>query len=264
MNGDARAEGNMTNGQSIPKTEYEMIDLTPFPDMRLAHDFYESVLAPSFPRDEIEPLRGLTDALSKPPESRPRIVLALDKSRNVVGGIVGEWYPHSRVLLIAYLATRPDLRGSGIGYRLTKVVSDWALERRSALIIAEIEPPDRSPVAEAYGDPVARLRLFDRLRGRVLDMPYWQPRLSPDRNRVPLLLVAFHIDSDACDQEENEMSIPADLISIFLDEYFSACEGEEEGVARGLEYSRMQNFLQGTSSVSTMPVKEYLRMHGYD
>ncbi|MFJ4643211.1 hypothetical protein ACIP6Q_06690 [Streptomyces bobili] len=81
---------------------------------------------------------------------------------------------------------------------------------------------------------------------------------------MPLLLVAFHTNPDASDREGDEIPIPAGVMAIFLDEYFSACEGEKGGFGGDPEYLRMQKFLQGAPSIPAAPVKEYLKMKGYD
>ncbi|MES4904504.1 MULTISPECIES: GNAT family N-acetyltransferase [unclassified Streptomyces] len=252
----------MVSGDSEASSEFELWDLIRNPDKGLARDFYDNVLLPSFTRDELIPREELEEALTPMQGMEASILLALDGSQNVVGGVAAEWYRRSRVLLVSYLAVRPSCRGSGIGSRLGKVVPEWVRERSPLLTVGEVEPPNRIDIATDHGDPIARLRLFSRWQGNVLRMPFLQPRLAPDRQRVPLLLVAFYLNPAASRREGNDVLFSSAVLASFLDEYFAACEGEGREFMKDPEYVRLQNFLRSSQLVLAVPISDYLEVHG--
>ena len=133
--------------------------------------------------------------------------------------------PRVDVVLLEYIAVHPDFRGHGIGSALLRAETPrW--NQDTTLVLAEVEDP-RGHQPSQYGDPTARLRLYDNVGARLLPLRYFQPALRPDVARVPdMLLLAL---GDRPDEAE------CSAVVGFLDEYFTGTEGAE-AVRRDADY----------------------------
>lgn len=182
---------------------------------------YDDVLAPSFPHSERVTRAEFLDSITDPDGSMC-VFAALDAAGEIVGGIVGEWFAECRVLLVSYVAVAPGLRGGGVGSRLiTESLSRWWSRFEPLLILGEVEDPRVHPATD-YGDPVARLRLYDRLGALVLPVPYFQPALHDDSDRVrDLLLMVFAADASYL----SDGHVDASVVRVFLQQNLRACEG---------------------------------------
>ena len=218
----------MTAEHPRPGTDIRLVNVGPDFDRAVLTRFYTEVMEPSFPPAELMPLAALEQALASQEDQTTKAVLALEASGRAVAGVVGEWYSTSQVLLLAYLATHPDLRGQGIGTRLLQEAAPrWYEEFKPRLSIGEVEDP-RFFAATATGDPGARLRLYERLGASLLDMFYFQPRIIRGGWRVyGMLLLAFQVDSAIVTAVGDGRVIDGRVVAAFLDEYFIACEGQE-------------------------------------
>lgn len=184
---------------------------------RAVPDFYRSVMVPSFAADELESEEELMNGLRS---GRSRVLTAADEDGTVLGGAVGECFPRSGVVLLAYLAVRPGGRGSGAGSVLLRAARDaWTAELSPRLIVLEVEDPRDFAGSESFGDPVARVRFYERHGARALPIPYLQPALGPDTARVPGLMLMVMGGSAAAATVEGK------LVSDFLTEYFEEFEG---------------------------------------
>jgi hypothetical protein len=140
-----------------------------------------------------------------------------------VGAALGEHYGSSNVVLLAYLAVRADCRGSGIGGALLgRALPAWRERFAPAAILAEVEDP-RGRGAGPHGDPVARLRFYERAGAKVLPLRYFQPSVGRGMPRVHGM---YLICLDAWRQ-----AIPKDVVIAFLDEYMEVAEGHEAATA---------------------------------
>jgi GNAT superfamily N-acetyltransferase len=155
-------------------------------------ELFNEVLAPSFPPEELCSLEDLQTMII---EGHPTLI-ALDDDDRVIGGAVGEWEPEPRVMLLSWLAIRPGIRGGGIGGALLSAATEaWSTDFAPCIVIAEVEDPAAHKGSEATGDPVARLRFYQRRGARALDMPYFQASLGEGLPRVPdLLLMVLHTE----------------------------------------------------------------------
>jgi GNAT superfamily N-acetyltransferase len=181
--------------------------------------FYNEVLRLSFRPEELVSVDDLLAACRAERSRVPGILALVDGGP--VGGILGEYYPDSGVLLIAYLAVRRGGRGGGVGATLlAEARRRWQASHRPTLVLAELEGL-HSPSHPGYGDPAARLRFYDRCGARLLPVPYFQPALRPGLPRIPgMLLIGFGAGSDPAPDR-----VPAATVRAFLEEYFTDCEG---------------------------------------
>jgi GNAT superfamily N-acetyltransferase len=184
--------------------------------------FYNQILRPSFPVDELidlDELQGIADS------DTGSVWLAEDAAGKILGGAVAECDESVRVVLLGYLAVRPGMRGGGIGGLLYLAALDcWRQRFSPCLILAEIEDPAVHSGSNAYGDPVDRLQFYVNRGSRVLDFPYFQPALDPDRRRVSgLLLIVLHADPEFAAADD---TIDASIVRRYLEDYQIRYEGK--------------------------------------
>jgi GNAT superfamily N-acetyltransferase len=197
---------------------FELRDLVRAPDPELLAAVYERVLAPAFDEDELESLEEITEQVAD--GTRLRMLAALGPGGEPVGAVTSDWYPDAGVLLIGYLAVSAASRGGGVGGRImSRALAGWTDELRPELCLAEVEDPRFFPVTE-HGDPSARVRFYERLGGRIVALPYFQPRLAADTNRVHHLMLMSLLPQSA---DANQVRTAP--LATFLDQYFSSCEG---------------------------------------
>ncbi|BCJ37443.1 hypothetical protein Athai_49460 [Actinocatenispora thailandica] len=209
---------------------------------------YTDILQPSFPPAELVSLAGLRDAITA---GRATLTVALDATGLPWGAAVGEWYEPARVVLLGYLAARPGSRGRGVGGQLLEEATrTWSERYRPCLVLAEVERPDRHRASLAHGDPVGRLRFYQRYGASALDLPYFQPALRSDEDRAyGMLLVALHVEQE---YRRGERAVDAEPVRRFWFDHLAATEGAPvDGAAR-----RMAAAL-GAERVALRPLDEY-------
>jgi GNAT superfamily N-acetyltransferase len=135
-----------------------------------------------------------------------------------VAGMVTEDYLDGRVVLLGYLVVAATARNAGLGARLLAEVVEAPAGGAPPLVLAEIDDPRFHP-SNDMGDPVARVRFYDRAGARLLPLPYAQPSLRPGSPRVDnLLLIALGT---------TEPWVDGPTVAAFLTEYYEGCEGED-------------------------------------
>ncbi len=178
---------------------------------------YRTVLVPSFPPDELVGREVL--GTGQGPDGVDLGFVAFEADEPV-GCLLGEHYPAGDVVLIGYLASRPDRRGRGLGRALlTTALQVWERAIPSAVVLLEVEDP-RWYTRTPYGDPVARLRFYARAGARLIDIEHVQPTLEPTAARVPHLLL-LAVGATATEVERT-------VLHAFLTEYFAVCEAEPD------------------------------------
>jgi GNAT superfamily N-acetyltransferase len=184
---------------------------------------YDEVLRPGFPPNELVPYDMLAQQAAQDP---PKIkIMAIDENGIISGAIVGQWYAKSRVLLIAYLAIRQDLRGNRIGTNLIQsAVAGWAEELRADLIIAEVEDPAYFE-GRPGEDPQGRLRLYHRFGARRIDTEYVQPELNPGTGRVKGMFMIVAPSPKLVESPDGTAKVSSRIVTDFLAEYFASAEG---------------------------------------
>lgn len=157
---------------------------------------YRDVLAPMFPADELDSLENIRTGLSKGTFSVYALydkLAATDATEVVMAGAVGQWFAEHKVMLLSYLAARSGGQSKGYGSQLlAAALKGWAEGFTPQLILAEVEDP-LVHKATQYGDPRARVKFYERFHGLELQIPYFQPRFTADRQRVMnLMLVSLY------------------------------------------------------------------------
>lgn len=234
-------------------------DLDVDPDDELIDRFYREVLAVSFSADELGDAKAFAAGVRGEGDAVVLASVALGRDDGVLGGVVGELFSRERVLLLAYLAVRPDLRGHGIGTLLMEHVAPrWHARPDVDLAVAEVHDPRHW--SEVAGEEAhARLRLFDRLGARVLGVPFVQPALGPGRARVPgFLLLAFHVDPSVEVEHDGATAVPSSLVARFVRRYFEETEGAADPA--DLQLASLLERIDEHPEIQLFPVAEYDRI----
>lgn len=189
-------------------------------DFRRVPELYREVIAPSFPPDELETEEELMRGLRS---GRSRVLIAVSQDDAILGGAVGDYFPRSNVMLLAYLAALPGCRGKGVGSALLRAARQaWTAELNPRFIALEVEDPREFTGSAEHGDPVARVRFYERHGVRTLPIPYLQPALGPDTARVPglMLMVLGGVGNSS-----SARTVDGRQVTAFLVEYFETFEG---------------------------------------
>jgi GNAT superfamily N-acetyltransferase len=157
------------------------------------------------------------------------VEVAEDEGR-VIGGTIFSYVVRSNCGFSEYIVTHPGVRGRGLGRTLfdhRKAVLDGEAATRgqsacSGLFI-EADNPRRTPAhfveaeRETALDTVERLRLFDHLGFRRVDLPYVQPPLASGKQAIDYMDLLF-----AAWQPPSLLQIPADWVFDTLEPVWSA------------------------------------------
>ena len=225
-------------------------------DDALVDRLYQDVLAVSFSSDELDEADVFAEGMR---EGGTLASVALGEDGSVLGGVVAEVFADESVLLLAYLAVRPDLRGRGIGTRLMEHVGPrWYVRTDVELAVAEVHDP--RPWSNVDGeDPAGRLRLYDRMGARVLGVPFVQPALGPGRARVPgFLLLAFHVDPSVELTDDGGSAISSGLVSRFVRRYYEETEGTPD--PSDSQLNELMRRIEERPTIPLLPIAEYERI----
>jgi GNAT superfamily N-acetyltransferase len=216
---------------------------------------YDEILARSFRPAELESRAKVLKALTGD-NPVPGGLLAVNEAGLIVGAIIGDWFSDCRVMLISYLAVRPEFRGCGIGkLLLAEAFALWRKRFAPALILGEVEDPRyyREHDPTGFGDAEARLRLYGALGARILVMPYFQPALSRHQPRVyNLLLMVFQANPSVM---KGDNAVDGKIVSCFVEEYIA----RSEGLADDNEANTLREALRGNSGIRLLPPADYFR-----
>ena len=225
-------------------------------DAELLEELYRNVLQPSFSVDELETLESMLSRLEAEDETTLLAAVAVDGAGNVVAGLVGELYPDVKVLLLGYVAVRPDVRRRGVGSQLIlQVVPRWYARADVRLALGEVHDPRFWPQAPDE-DAISRLRLYGRLGGRLLDVPFVQPALDAQRQRVRgFLLLVTYVDHTVSIERDGRTYIPADVVSEFIQSYFATVEDAERPY--DLELAALVARTEARPQIALLGIDEY-------
>jgi GNAT superfamily N-acetyltransferase len=167
----------------------------------------------------------------------------------ISAGLAFEYFPKSRCGLLTYLAVRPQYRRRGLARtlvnRATTILADDARRDGGTLqaVLAETESPRLISPAESSIPPFERLKVFENLGARWIDIPYVQPALTPGGSRCRhLLLVAFPL------LEGHPPSV--DAILAFLEELYQGLGVVEP--LRDPDYLAMRRALNDTLGLKSL------------
>jgi hypothetical protein len=154
-------------------------------------------------------------------------------------------------MLLGYLAARPGSRGRGVGGQLLEqAVRTWSERYKPCVVLAEVERPDKHRASLTHGDPVGRLRFYQRYGASALDLPYFQPALRADEDRAyGMLLIALLVEQQF---RRDERSVDADPVRRFWFDHLGATEGSPVDAA-----ARRMAIALAAGRVTMRPLEEY-------
>jgi hypothetical protein len=183
-------------------------------------DFYQRILLPHFRADELDSREVFEAGLKS---GRTKALVARLPDGTIAGGALGDLFPRSRVLLLSYIAVPAAGRGIGTGSVLIKAVTDvLGAAWRPPLMVMEVEDPRHYGSDPSLGDPEARVRFYERLGARTLPVPFFQPVLGADGERVRHLLLMVFGGTDA---PPGTRQVDGEIVESFLTEYLEGIEG---------------------------------------
>ena len=234
-------------------------DLDVDPDPELLDRFHREVLAVSFSPDELDDAAAMQRRLRGDADSRLLASVALGPGDAVLGGIAAEVYADEGVLLLAYLAVRPDLRGRGVGAALVEHAGRrWFDDPAVRLALGEVHDPRVWP-EQADEHPGRRLRFYGRFDARVLGVPFVQPALRAGRPRIRgFLLLAFHVDPSVEVRRDGDSAVCSEIVSRFVRRYYEVSEGAEP--PHDAELARMLALIDEQPAIPLLPVADFERV----
>jgi hypothetical protein len=252
--------GDGSSQSHDPSTAPTLVfDLAHRPDATSLLDrLYREILVPSFRRDELDPYEMMASSLTEDAPTTD-IAAAWKDPGEILGAIVGDWFPRDRVYLLSYLAVRAGQRSGGAGTSLMQQLPIWSRARGALVTLAEVDDPRQHVADPSIGDPLARLSFYRRFGAQLLDLPYFQPRLTAKGQRAHgMLLLAFDVDPDAF-VDGPDLALRGDIVEGFLRRYFADAEGWDE-TKDDPDLARLLDRASSAAGVRLLPVEQYIKV----
>lgn len=183
---------------------------------------YDAVLAPSFGPAELPPRDEFLDGTAG---ADVAVLQASDTGTGTVVGcsVVALEQGSRAVALLAWLAARPGARGSGTGGALLDAAIEAARTGGADLLLAEVEDPRQHTGSGDHGNPWRRLEFYARRGLVLLELPYFQPPISPDQARVPHMLLLAQVLREGADAPDALRTV----LTAFLQAYVPRLPGDD-------------------------------------
>ena len=213
---------------------------------------FDTVLAPTFLHDELEPYEEFEAKLE---DDLTTLVIGVDESGEIVAAAVFVHIRAASAVVLRQMATREDLRGTGLGTELYHgLIAALEESEQPSLVLAEVQHPDYHEAHPQHGDPLARLRFYDRFDALIIDVPYYQPALTADLQPVyGLLLLALYVRPDLINPARTYLDPPENLL-FALRSLLYADENPDEAAAAALLSAA------SVSRVRLLPTSEYAKV----
>ena len=172
---------------------------------------FDNVLAPSFVFDELEPFEEFEAKLE---DGTTTLLVGVDDTGEIVAAAVFVNVRAASAVVLRQMATREDLRSTGLGSELYRAFIQTLSEtEQPSLVLAEVQHPDYHEAHPRHGDPLARLRFYGRFDARIIDVPYYQPALAEGLKPVyGLLLLALYVRPDLINPARTYLDPPENLL----------------------------------------------------
>ncbi|BAK34536.1 hypothetical protein MLP_15220 [Microlunatus phosphovorus NM-1] len=172
---------------------------------------FDNVLAPSFVFDELEPFEEFEAKLE---ENTTTLLVGVDGTDDIVAAAVFVNVRAASAVVLRQMATRQDLRGTGLGSELYRAfIQTLEDTEQPSLVLAEVQHPDYHEAHPHHGDPLSRLRFYGRFDARIIDVPYYQPALAEGLKPVyGLLLLALYVRPDLINPARTYLDPPENLL----------------------------------------------------
>lgn len=218
-------------------------------DRRVAFD---TILAPSFALDELEPYEEFENKLD---EGVTTLLVGVDDAGDLVAGAVFVNIRAASAVLLRQMATRQDLRGTGLGTELYHGFLQTLEEtEQPSLVLAEVQHPDFHEAHPRHGDPLSRLRFYERFDALIIDAPYYKPSLAPGLQPVyGLLLLALYVRPDLINPARTYLDPPENLLFALRSLLYADGDPDDAAAAKLLSAASV-------SRVKLLPVDDYAQV----
>ncbi|USR79816.1 GNAT family N-acetyltransferase [Arcanobacterium pinnipediorum] len=177
---------------------------TRFPTREEFACIVETILIPSFPAAERPEKTGFMEmfdageiyALATFDQQTPTgisisfLPCAGNGSIDHADTMAGRSHSNCTVILLSWLAVGEAGRGKGVGSRLLdETVEILTKEHDPFLILIEVEDPHVHTEVTAYGDPLARMKFYERAGARRINLPFAMPREDITADVLPGMLL---------------------------------------------------------------------------
>lgn len=213
---------------------------------------FDAVLAPSFVHDELEPFEEFEAKLD---DGTTTLLVGVNETDEMVAAAVFVSIRSVSAVVLRQMATRQDLRGTGIGTELYhEFLRTLEQSEQPSLVLAEVQHPDYHESHPEHGDPLSRLRFYDRFDALILDVPYYQPALTPELKPVyGLLLLALYVRPDLINPARTYLDPPENLLYALRSLLYTDGDRDEAAAAALLAAA-------SASRVRLLPTSEYAQV----
>jgi GNAT superfamily N-acetyltransferase len=202
----------------------EVYHLTKNYNDKLFDSFFEQLVVPSFPQiSEVIPFDIWKNWVQYPDLAPMHIEVYLsgsgfDTDSPILTGFSHfEWYRSSECALAGYAAVSPEHRGKGISSKLLQLGLKEMSEKGAKAVFAEINDPART--VEDSMDPLLRLKVWQNLGIKRIDVPYYQPSLGEGQDAADNLWLCLMPMSN-----HTPISIRKEIVYDFLLEMFGTLQ----------------------------------------
>lgn len=219
-------------------------------DRRVAFD---AVLAPSFVVDELEPFDEFNAKLDDGVTTL--LVGADDGTGEIVAAAVFVNVRAASAVVLRQMAIREDLRRTGLGSELYRAfIATLEETEQPSLVLAEVQHPDHHEAHPRHGDPLSRLRFYDRFDAVIIDVPYYQPALTQGQQPVyGLLLLALYVRPDLINPARTYLDPPENLLFALRSLLYADGDPDEAAAAALLSAASV-------SRVRLVPTSDYAQV----
>jgi L-amino acid N-acyltransferase YncA len=217
-------------GSPRASTEFITID---FSDNRLRGifaRFYGELYLGAFPdeneRETFDNMLAQAERFSQI-QNAHYVCIVAKRNEQIVGGIVGDFFPASSSAVIEFVAVHNQHRGEKIASRLIHNML-YTMEKKTNKTIqycfAEIENPDALSKETLRGEAYLRLEFWKKLGAKKINLNYYQPPLCDGKQPLNILFLSV-----ICwNKSLSVKSIPVKFVLTFLNEYFTHSFGIEK------------------------------------
>jgi predicted GNAT family acetyltransferase len=155
------------------------------------------------------------------------ILLFYPKDEKVVAGLIADWYKHSKSIHITYIFVSPYFRNKGIAKHILKneipkiikqIFDLYKIEIKGVFLEAN-NPKDT--IIDSINTSI-RLEIFKKIGIKWIDIPYIQPALDSNREKVNnLFLLVLPIS------ESQSSKIKKDIVIQFLCDLYKSLQIED-------------------------------------
>ncbi|MEI6767148.1 MAG: GNAT family N-acetyltransferase [Bacteroidota bacterium] len=205
--------------------------------------------------------------LSQPPENKKfetHIFVSREENdeKKVTGGIVLEYFPKSKSILLAYIIVDSNVRKSGLGKKLFNQITELiaflkSKEKETVAVYAEIAIPWKVDGTKSPIPPELRVEIFRGMGAEWIDIPYVQPPLDETKEYVDhsFLIVFRDLTPDS--------KLQVSYVQNFLEELYRTLGIEKS--SQDKFFNKMKEALSAiTILVKQLPEFENPKLHFKD